>query len=102
LTEPAAGHNRQTLAKVLSADYPQQVACAIAFHLVDWAEDAAFLLAVQLFPERFTKDEIAHGIMMFLIHAPNHVAAAAKLAGHPLQDVFNVGIFDTTDPSLSD
>jgi hypothetical protein len=26
-----------------------------------------------------------------LIHAPNHLAAAAKLAGWPVRDVFGVG-----------
>ncbi len=29
--------------------------------------------------------------MAFLIHAPNHIAAAAKLGGFPVSDVFEVG-----------
>ena len=63
----------------------------IAFHLSDWASDAAFIVATQLFPERFTAAEIADGVEGFLIHAPNHVAAAAVLAGHPVDDIFEVG-----------
>jgi hypothetical protein len=63
----------------------------IAFHLSDWASDAAFIVATQLFPERFTAAEIADGVGSFLIHAPNHVAAAAALAGHPIDDIFEVG-----------
>lgn len=64
----------------------------IAFHLSDWASDAAFIVAVQLFPERFTAAEIADGVERFLIHAPNHVAAAAVLAGHSVEDIFEVGV----------
>lgn len=63
----------------------------IAFHLFDWTEDAWFIVAVFLFPDRFTAAEIRRGIAWFLIHAPNHIAAAAKLAGWPVTDVFDVG-----------
>ena len=63
----------------------------IAFHLSDWASDAAFIVATQLFPERFTAAEIADGVEGFLIHAPNHVAAAAALSGHHIDDIFEVG-----------
>jgi hypothetical protein len=34
---------------------------------------------------------------MLLVHAPNHLAAAAKLSGNPVEDVFDVGIFDDPD-----
>jgi hypothetical protein len=67
-------------------------AADIAFHLSDWAEDAAFLIALHLFPERFTVKEIHEGVVALLIHAPNHIAAAAHLAGWPLRDVFGVGL----------
>jgi hypothetical protein len=53
----------------------------IGFHLVDWQADAAFLVALSLYPERFTDDEIRDGVEAFLIHAPSHVAEAARLAG---------------------
>jgi hypothetical protein len=67
------------------------IARDIAFHLTDWASDAAFIVALQLFPERFTAAEIESGVEGFLIHAPNHVAAAAVLSGHPIEDIFEVG-----------
>ena len=75
----------------LPADYPPQVASDIAFHLGDWSSDAAFLVALHLFPERFTEEEVAHGVSNLVVHVPNHLAAAAKLAGHPVEDIFGVG-----------
>ena len=61
----------------------------IGFHLTDWNSDAAFLLALLLYPEEFSHEEIEEGIEGFLIHAPNHMASAAKLAGYPVQDIFD-------------
>jgi hypothetical protein len=66
----------------------------IGFHISDWHAEAAFLVAAHLFPERFTPAEISRGILGFLIHAPNHVAAAAALRGFPVQDIFEVGALD--------
>ena len=66
----------------------------LAFHLSDWREDGAFLLALTLAPERFTQEGVEDGITAFLIHAPNHIAAAAKLAGWPIADIFEVGALD--------
>src|SRR5438067_11316542 len=97
LGEPGAQATRDTLASALSADYAPDTARDIAFHLVDWHTDAAFMMAVHLFPERFTPEELVAGADMLLIHAPNHLAAAAKLAGHPIQDVFEIGVLDDTD-----
>ena len=97
LGEPAAEQTRDRLARALSADYPPDTAREIAFHLVDWHTDAAFIMAVHLFPEPFTSEELVAGADMLLLHAPNHLAAAAKLAGHPIQDVFGVGVRDDTE-----
>jgi hypothetical protein len=60
----------------------------ISFHLTDWNSDAAFIVALHLFPERFTPEEIKAAVDMFLIHVPAHVMAAARLAGHPTEDIF--------------
>jgi len=60
----------------------------IAFHLTDWNSDAAFIVALHLFPERFTPEEIEAAVDMFLVHVPAHVVAAARLAGHPTADIF--------------
>ena len=65
----------------------------MAFHLSDWAEDAAFLVAVHLYPERFSPEEIEEGVMGFLVHVPAHVMAAAHHGKHPLNDTFELGIY---------
>jgi len=60
----------------------------IGFHLVDWQHDAAFIVALVLFPERFTDDEIRHGVDRFLYHVPAHVLEAARLGGYPTENIF--------------
>lgn len=72
----------------LTDEFGTDTAADIAFHMADWNSDAAFILALHLFPERFTKDEIDSGVRDFLVHAPNHVAEAAKLIGFPVSDIF--------------
>lgn len=79
---------------LIVAEYPPEVAHDIALHLTDWNSEAAFLVALILFPERFTADEICIGVEQFIIHAPNHIAAAAKLVGWPVTDCFNIGAID--------
>jgi hypothetical protein len=86
--------------QTIAAAFPalgQQEAFDLAFHLSDWRVDAAFLLALHLAPELFTADEIARGVTNFLVHAPNHVAAAAKIGDHPIADVFGLGVLDGDD-----
>jgi hypothetical protein len=60
----------------------------VGFHLVDWNEDAAFIVALILFPERFTDEEIRDGVESFLIHAPAHILEAARLAGYSTKNIF--------------
>ena len=60
----------------------------IGFHLVDWQSDAAFLVALTLFPERFTDEEVAEGVRMFLIHVPAHVIEAARLGNYPFENPY--------------
>ena len=81
----------ETVRVGLADDYPDELASDVAFHLADWNADAAFLVALNLFPERFTREEISEGIRGLLIHAPNHLAAAAKLGGFAISDIFKVG-----------
>ncbi len=83
---------QNVIAAALTDELGPERAADVAFHLSDWGEDAAFLVTVHLFPERFTVEEIRDGVMALLIHAPNHLAAAAHLAGWPLRDLFNVGL----------
>ena len=64
--------------QVLQAD-------TLAFHLTDWNADAAFIVALHLYPERFTPEEIEAGVELFLRHVPGHVIAAARLGGYPVE-----------------
>jgi hypothetical protein len=75
ITAALAGEGREE--EILRQD-------GIGFHLVDWQAEAAFLVALSLYPERFTDEEIREGVDAFLIHAPSHVAEAARLAGVPI------------------
>jgi len=85
---------QKVIAEALAKDRESQVARDMAFHLTDWNADAAFIVAVLLFPERFTQEEIAEGVESVIVHAPNHMAAAAKLGGFPVTDVFDIGAVD--------
>jgi hypothetical protein len=75
-------------------DLPAETAADLAFHMTDWNRDAAFVVALLLFPDRFTPEEVREGLRGFLIHAPNHVVAAAKLGGWPVADIFEIGALD--------
>jgi hypothetical protein len=54
----------------------------IGQNLIDWQSDAAFIVALSLYPERFTEEEIQEGVLDLLLHVPAHVLEAARLAGH--------------------
>jgi hypothetical protein len=77
-----------TLSLALAEDFDPVVADEIAFHMVDWETDAAFVVACLLFPERFTKEELQAGTDMFVVHVPAHAMAAARLAGYAPKDIF--------------
>ncbi|MDB5320351.1 MAG: hypothetical protein JWN40_1982 [Phycisphaerales bacterium] len=68
------------VASALQKRYGEERARQLAFHMIDWNEDAAFIVALLLYPERFSKDEVCAGIEGFLIHAPNHITAASTIA----------------------
>ena len=74
-------HDSPSEQDVLTAD-------DVGFHLVDWQSDAAFLVALTLFPERFTDEEVAEGVRAFLIHVPAHVAEAARVGGYSVENYF--------------
>jgi hypothetical protein len=83
IAEPAMS----VMARALAEQYGEK-SHDIAFHMADWNSDAAFVVAVHLFPERFTPEEIAAGVGLFLVHAPNHIRAACGLSGHYVWESF--------------
>jgi hypothetical protein len=83
IAEPAMS----ALERALGEQYGEN-ARDIAFHMADWNSDAAFMVAVHLFPERFTPEEIAAGVGLFLVHARNHIRAACGLTGQYVWENF--------------
>lgn len=68
----------------------------VAFHMLDWFEDYKRLRDFFDSPESHSDDRLSSLLMRFLIHAPNHIAAAAKLfADAPVEDIFDVGAIKT-------
>jgi hypothetical protein len=67
------------IAAALAERYGDDTAAKVGLHMSDWSADAAFVVALHLFPERFTPDEIDAGMGMFLCHAPNHIREACRL-----------------------
>jgi hypothetical protein len=63
----------------LAEDRGEQDASSIALHMADWNWDAAFIVALHLFPEKFSAEEIDAGLGLFLCHAPNHIREACRL-----------------------
>lgn len=68
----------QALAEDCQSQDEDTVIDSVGFHLVDWQTDAAFLVALHLFPDEFTPDEIREGVRDFFAHVPAHVITAAK------------------------
>jgi len=68
----------------------------IAFHMTDWLGDLEEWTAFCSRSDRLDSDAIADLLTGFLVHVPNHVAAASKLmTGIPVSDIFNVGAVDS-------
>jgi hypothetical protein len=64
----------------------------IAFHMTDWLGDLKALQEYYADPETFSNEEASDLLMHFLVHVPDHIAAAKKLAcGFPVTDVFEIG-----------
>lgn len=75
-----------TVRDAFSNDLPAAQAEEVGFHMTDWGSDAAFVVALHLFPERFTPEEVRGATRMFAAHVPYHAAAAADILGFPGSD----------------
>ena len=81
-------------------DFPDAIVDDIAFHLTDWLDDLEAYSRFCAEPRSMSDEEISQMLTDFLIHVPNHVAAASKLlTGVPVTDIFKVGATseDTND-----
>ena len=84
------------------AELPDGVANDVAFHMTDWLDNLESYFEFCADPGRMSDREINELLISFLVHVPNHVAAAGKLyTDVPVTDIFGVGATseDTNDVS---
>ena len=68
------------------------VAREVAFHMTDWLNDLEAYYDFCTNPDGLSPSQINDLLVGFLIHVPNHVAAASKLlTGMAVTDIFGVG-----------
>ena len=99
---PDAASVRAAIEKAIriEAGVPEAVAREIAFHLTDWLDDLVDYHAFCEAPEKLSTQAIEKLLTDFLVHVPNHVAAASKLlTGIPVTDIFGVGATREADES---
>jgi hypothetical protein len=84
---------------VTEAALPPEVARDVAIHMTDWLDDLAVYVRFCQSPEELTTEQVNELLLAFLVHVPNHLAAAAKLyADLPVADIFSVGaVLRTSD-----
>ncbi|CAN5153156.1 hypothetical protein BH11PSE11_BH11PSE11_32420 [soil metagenome] len=72
-------------------DLAEAVARDVAFHMTDWLNELDAFSRFCQSPGALSSDELSNLLMDFLVHVPNHVAAAGKLyTGFPVTDIFKV------------
>ena len=91
--------NRIREVAVREGDATEGVAHDVAFHMTDWLQELASYVEFCSNPNKMNDKEANEMLLAFLIHVPNHIAAASKLyAQMPVTDVFGVGAtLDETD-----
>lgn len=93
---------RQRLIEVLVAseeDYSSEKDLKdIAFHMTDWLGDLKEWVEFCQNPSALSDDEVLDVLIGFLVHVPNHIAAASKLAiDTPVRDIFKVGAVEIAE-----
>lgn len=87
-SEPDRTKAREAVRKAFLHALGNERARDLAIHLMDWTQDAAFVLALAMFPEKFSKKEVEAGVGVLLAHVPNHIFAAAKITGDQCEDIW--------------
>ena len=76
----------------------ESAAADVAFHMTDWLADLEAYQRFCLHPTALSDAEVSQLLIRFLLHVPNHVAAASKLyTDVPVTDVFGVGATSEED-----
>lgn len=76
----------------------KQEAFDSGFHMVDWLDDLEAFYSFCQNPDSMTDSELDKMLTSFLIHVPNHLAAAAKIyADQAVSDVFGIDVFRDSD-----
>ncbi len=75
---------RKAIEEALAKRHGASDARDIAFHLSEWFEEAAFLVALHLDPGRFSELEIKAGVSDVLAYVLDHMWEAGRVAGVPL------------------
>jgi hypothetical protein len=75
---------QRAIAEALGGCHGAAAAREIAFHVSDWFDEAAFLVALRRDPKKFSTAEIEAGVSDVLAHVLDHVWEAARVAGFPL------------------
>lgn len=87
---PASVELREAIQKAFKAELDEKSSSDLWFHLTDWAWDLEFLVAFYCRPDKFTPAQIREGLTGFLLHAPNHIAEAARIAGLNIEDFWKI------------
>jgi hypothetical protein len=93
---------RERIAAVAESEAELEPGAAsdVAFHMTDWLNDLSAFVAFCRAPESRTMEHVNEMLIAFLAHAPNHLAAAAKLyADFPVSDIFGVGAVRASNDS---
>jgi hypothetical protein len=72
--------------------FAEPIARDVSFHMTDWLKDLARYSQFCAIPDKMTNEQVNELLLAFLLHVPNHLAAASKLYTEiPITDVFGVG-----------
>lgn len=96
--DPARLSQRIEHVAIVEAGLTAAIAREVAFHLTDWLDDLEEYRAFATDPAKLTDEEVNELLIRFLIHVPNHLAAARKLfIDMAVTDVFGVGATTESD-----
>ena len=78
------------------------VASEVAFQMTDWLDDLNALADLFSGRTRWTPERVEEILTAFLVHVPNHIAAASKvLCDLEVDDIFQVGAIAGSKPRRS-